>query len=161
MILSLLMLLACPECQQLRGTEACPFDECANTCSSPDEIVACCTERHGFGVTELQRAQIADYCADGAHPCDPDTFVSADAAICIAQAGGLPPGQSSCQAALWPSGDRAEWLVISERESFCPEGGGYGESVEDGLWVDAATGVLQESGSTLYNTLDCPSTPGD
>lgn len=151
----LAFLVACATTKSLpEGTEACPMDPCA-AAASPSDARACCVEAHGYGVSDADDLErLGDTCAGGA--CDPATFVSADAALCIALAAGLEPGAEGCGASLWPSGTGSpHWLVESTLEAECPPGETYGDAKGVAMQVDAQTGEVAAATATTFSVIAC------
>ena len=66
---------------------SCPIDACTDECGVEDRL-ACCIASHGRGLTSEEYATVEERCS--AVSCDPETFLSNQAALCSAQAQGLP-----------------------------------------------------------------------
>ncbi len=123
---------------------ACEFDSCAETPSEPDGL-ACCIDAHGYGIEDADNLErLATSCQ--AEECDAGRYLSAAAAVCIAQSCGLPLGIGSCYARFEFGSSGPRWAVDNETE-ICDDdhlcGGG------DILRVQAETGACSEIGAWL------------
>ena len=155
-----LLLLACagkaPDsaCPTDTGTELCPIDACAQTCADEAEVIACCVAAHGYGVSdEDDLKRLEDDCP--LDDCSPDSFISRESALCIAQSAGLPPGIASCTAWVEPGADSVRWFATSTQSLSCTESGALGEKVGDMVEIDARSGEIGSHG-LLYSTIICP-----
>lgn len=137
----LALLLACalpPPLEEPSDEGTCPVDPCASGTTSESAAVACCVSKHGYGL-DAGAIEVLEYACSG-DACDPDLYLSPEAALCAAQAYGLEPGLAECHARFeYRTDGTAVWFVRNVTTECPPEANlcGGGEFVE----VDARTGA--------------------
>jgi hypothetical protein len=141
----ILFLLACGSTMEPldRGTFECPIDPCADLPSEADGI-ACCVERHGYGLDdEYDRDRLADRCVGD--ECDDARYISEAAAVCAAQVCGLASGVGVCAGSFEFGHGEGWWIVMNVTEECDGNLCGGGDIVQ----VDAATGTCDGFGSWM------------
>lgn len=117
----LILIIAChtaPDPSEPCGIEDGPADAsctphpCAIDCTSREEAVACCIRTEGFGVVEPWLDHQLDGCSSGVE-CDPNHYLSAGAALCIAQVYGLKPDVGGCVEHFMVGDVLIDWRVTS------------------------------------------------
>jgi hypothetical protein len=132
--------------------EWCPIDPCALECDSLRSGVGCCVDTHGYGLDGHDLEVLEATCSED--ECDDSRYISAAAALCIAQVNGLGSGVGWCGATLTSLTTELSWLAANTVYDGCEVGSPNWE--RDVVFVDARTG---EAGpvSTLYEDLmECP-----
>jgi hypothetical protein len=123
-------------------------------CSSPEEASGCCLDAHGRGVDGSALEQLLAECSGQA--CDPEQYISAATALCLAQANGLASGVGWCGAGLVYNGESdVQWLVRNTTEDGCAAGEAFAEG--DSIALDARDGSLLGTG-TISGVVECPPT---
>jgi hypothetical protein len=121
------------------ASERCPADPCARECPSVEAATGCCLARDDArGLDAESAAELAAICPP--ETCDPDTAISATAALCLAQVQGAELGREGwCGASrIIPVDGAPQWEVATPYS-----GGGYTL-----YYVNVETGEL--SGGTTW-----------
>lgn len=132
---------------------ACAPDPCEHD-SDAESRATCCVAEYGRGVVEKDDlASLAESCAG--EGCDPEQYVSAEAAVCIAARAGLEGAaeRTWTELALREDGD-AEWIVtVLEEPGECGSAG-FLDIEGDALVVDARDGITGAS-AQVWVTAEC------
>ena len=119
--------------------EECVIDSCAIDCLSIEASIDCCIETHGFGLEGDNLQRLLDDCTGD--DCDPHLYISAEAALCVAQVHGLESGVGWC-GGWFQSGSPANWMVSNRTYDGCAVGDPEMASITgDGIQIDARTGT--------------------
>lgn len=136
--------------------DECPVLTCAvqDECSSIEAATDCCIETFGYGLEGRDLDNLTEDC-DG-EDCDPASYISEQAAICIAQAHGLEAGVGWCGGAFVNSNPDFSWFVINTvEETECSEDG-YGHTIGYEIAFNAKTGESMNYGVALvHGTIMC------
>jgi hypothetical protein len=126
--------------------EGCPIDPCVAECTSKAAAIACCVDAHGRGLEGQSLDRLAYDCVGEA--CDPDRYLSEDAAICVAEAHGMESGIGACGSMFMSR----TWTVINQTWDGCPDSPqARGQAVH----IDGVTGELIDTGVVVAD-VDCP-----
>lgn len=120
--------------------EGCPIDPCAAECSSVASGISCCVEAYGRGnFDDFNLERLMDACSGS--DCDPDLYLSPDAALCVAQVYGLESGIGWCGSSFDIVRDDAVWDALSTYLDECADGDDdLGDVGHDLIRIDARTG---------------------
>lgn len=116
--------------------EQCPVDECAAACSTVESGTGCCIDAHGWGLDGDDLDRLLAACSGD--DCDPGIYISAEAALCVAQVNGLEPGIGWC-GGYFDFVDGGAWYIRNTTYEGCP---GDPTLEGDGLRIDARSGEV-------------------
>ena len=123
--------------EPLEEQAECPIAECARTCASVEEGLACCFEQGGYGLADRDLEELVAKCSGDS--CDPRLYIDAETALCAAQVHGLASGVGWC-GGYFQYGETPVWMIRNTTYDGC--GTGTQDVRGEGMAVDAATGIV-------------------